>query len=138
MAGLRSHRVRFPHPRWSRLGVLPVERVPLWAAHWLADGHDGDDLVMLAGFTSRDDPRDIRGQLPAALADCGVAIPGSDAAAAQAAFTYLARMHTDGQAAERWILDKVGEIVTRAGYADSACWGLVIVSEACLRYGWEI
>ncbi len=31
----------------------------------------------------------------------------------------LARMHADNRATERWVLDKVCEIVARSGYADS-------------------
>jgi len=97
--------------------MVPAERLPLWAAHWLAAGYDGGALVSLAGLGAKDDPRDIRSILPDALADCGITIPDSDTAAAQAAFTHLARMHADGQAAERWILDKVSEIAARSGYA---------------------
>ena len=37
-----------PSPRlvaaWAKLDVLPAERVPLWAAHWLTRGYDGDAL----------------------------------------------------------------------------------------------
>ena len=73
----------------------------------------------MAGLSITDDPRDIRDILPDALTDCGTAIPDSDSAAAQLASTHLARLHTDRQAAERWILDKVSEIITRSGYADS-------------------
>jgi hypothetical protein len=112
-----------PSPRlvaaWARLDVVPAERLPLWAAHWLAGGYDGQALRTLAGLGASDDPRDIHDVLPDALADCGVAIPDSDAAAAQVAFTRLARLHADGRAAERWILDKVCEIVARADYATS-------------------
>jgi hypothetical protein len=78
----------------------------------------------VAGLSITDDPRDIRDILPDALTDCGTAIPDSDSAAAQLAFTHLARLHTDRQAAERWILDKVSEIITRSGYADSVLVGL--------------
>ena len=112
-----------PSPRliaaWVKLDVVPAERMPLWAAHWLARGYDGDILRTLAGMSAADDPRDIRDILPGALADCGISVPDSDAAAAQVAFTHLARMHASGQAAERWILDKVCEITARSGYADS-------------------
>src|SRR5262249_46793052 len=94
---------------WVRLDMVPAERLPLWAAHWLAAGNDGDALRTLAGLSATDDPRDIREALPDALAGCGVTIPDSDAAAAQVAFTKLARMHADGLAAERWVLDKVCE-----------------------------
>jgi hypothetical protein len=112
-----------PSPRlvaaWAKLDVVPAERVPLWAAHWLAHGHDGDALRALAGLSTTDDPRDIRDVLPDALADCGTTIPDSDSAAAQLAFTHLARMHAARLATERWILDKVSEIIVRSGYADS-------------------
>jgi hypothetical protein len=112
-----------PSPRliaaWVRLDMVPAERLPLWAAHWLAAGNDGETLRTLAGLSAADDPRDIRDILPDALADCGITIPGSDSAAAQVAFTHLARMHAGGQAAERWILAKVCEIALRTDYADS-------------------
>jgi hypothetical protein len=112
-----------PAPRlaaaWVKLNVLPAERVPLWAAHWLAAGNDGDALRTLAGLSAKDDPRDIHDLVPEALADCGVTIPDSDSAAAQVAFTHLARLHGNGLAGERWILGKVCEIVARSGYADS-------------------
>jgi hypothetical protein len=112
-----------PSPRlvaaWAKLDVVPAERIPLWAAHWLVHGHDGDALRALAGLSTADDPRDIRDVLPDALANCGTAIPDSDSAAAQLAFTHLARMHADRQATERWILDEVSTIIARSGYADS-------------------
>ena len=112
-----------PSPRliaaWVRLDMVPAERLPLWAAHWLAAGNDGETLRTLAGLSAVDDPRDIRDILPDALADCGITIPGSDSAAAQVAFTHLARMHAAGQATERWILDKVCEIALHTDYADS-------------------
>jgi hypothetical protein len=112
-----------PSPRlvaaWARLNMLPAERLPLWAAHWLAAGYDGEALRTLAGLSATDDPRDIRDILPGALADCGITIPDSDSAAAQLAFTHLARMCTNGHAAEQWVLGKVCEIAARSGYADS-------------------
>jgi hypothetical protein len=112
-----------PSPRlagaWAKLDMLPAERVPLWAAHWLAAGNDGDGLRALAGLRPKDDPRDIHDLVPEALADCGVTFPDSAAAAAQVAFTHLARLYGNGLAAERWILGKIHEIVVRSGYADS-------------------
>ncbi len=27
---------------WEQLGLLPTEKVPLWAAHWLVAGYDGN------------------------------------------------------------------------------------------------
>jgi hypothetical protein len=103
---------------WVALSTVPSERIPLWAAHWLVQGCDGDALRALAGISGTD-PHDVHDLLPAALADCGAAIPDSVAAAAQVAFTKLARMQADRRATERWVLDKVCEIVSRSDYADS-------------------
>ncbi|WP_280261779.1 hypothetical protein [Nocardia abscessus] len=124
---------------WVALDTVPSERIPLWAGHWLVQGHDGETLRKLAGLSGTD-PHEVHDILPEALADCTAAIPDSDAAAAQVAFSKLARMHADNRATERWVLDKVCEIVARSGYADSvialplgqifdleeewgACWG---------------
>jgi hypothetical protein len=60
----------------TRLGLLPTERVPMWAAHWIVAGYDGESLVLLAGLHG-DDPFDVRDALSGALRDCGVAVPGS-------------------------------------------------------------
>src|SRR5277367_1711761 len=57
---------------WTQLGLLPTEKVPLSAAHWLVAGYDGECLVSLAGLHG-DDPHDVRDGLPGALLDCGVA-----------------------------------------------------------------
>ena len=59
---------------WLELDTLPTERVPLWAAHWLAAGHDGEALAEIAGLHG-DDPHDVRDLLPSALAECGVTTP---------------------------------------------------------------
>jgi hypothetical protein len=75
--------------------MLPTERVPLWAAHWLVAGYDGEHLVYLAGLHG-DDPHDVRDALPAALRDCGAEIPESDLAAATVVFTHLAQRHIEG------------------------------------------
>jgi hypothetical protein len=103
---------------WLRLDMLPTERIPRWAAYWLVDGYDGAALVELAGLHG-DDPREVRDLLPAALADCGVAVPTADVAAALKAFTNLAHLCIDGKAGERWIVDKVSQILARSGYATS-------------------
>jgi hypothetical protein len=100
----------------ERLGILPPERVPLWAAHWIVAGHDGERLVFLAGLHG-DDPHDVHDALPGALRDCGVPWPESDVAAAIVAFTHLARMHLAGQAAALWVAQKVEEIVLNSGYS---------------------
>jgi hypothetical protein len=100
---------------WLTLGVLPTERIPLFASHWLAREWDGHALVELAGLHG-DDPNDVRDLLPAALADCGVAVPSSEEAAAMTAFTAVAELQAAGRADERWVVDKVAEIVERSGY----------------------
>lgn len=102
---------------WLTLDMLPAERIPRWAAFWLVDGYDGPALVELAGLHG-DDPGEVRDLLPAALAECRVAVPAADAAAAMEAFTYLAQLCVDGKAGERWIVDKVAEILSRSGYAN--------------------
>ncbi|MGY2093617.1 hypothetical protein [Nocardia gipuzkoensis] len=79
---------------WVALDTVPSERIPLWAAHWLEQGHDGETFRKLAGLSGTD-PHEVHDILPEALADRTAAIPDSDAAAAQVAFSKLARMHAD-------------------------------------------
>jgi len=104
---------------WETLGMLPPEKVPVWAAHWILAGHDGDALAYLAGLHG-DDPCDVHDALPAALGDCGATLPDSDTAAAMVAFTHVARMHMEGLASAYWVAQKVDEILWRTGYARSA------------------
>ena len=80
---------------WEKLGVLPTDEVPLWAACWIADGHDGEALIYLAGLHG-DDPREIHDALPQALRDCGVEMPDPGTGAAAAALTDLARLEVNG------------------------------------------
>jgi hypothetical protein len=101
---------------WTQLGLLPTEKVPWWAAHWLVAGYDGECLVSLAGLHG-DDPHDVRDVLPGALLDCGVAMPNSDVAAAFVSFTHLAHLHVDGLAGPKWVGQKVEEVLIRSGYA---------------------
>jgi Regulator of ribonuclease activity B len=84
---------------WERLGVLPTEKVPLWAAYWIAAGHDGEALIYLAGLHG-DDPVEVHDALPEALRDCGVEMPDPDAGTATVAFTDLARREVNGLEAE--------------------------------------
>ncbi len=100
---------------WERLGLLPTEQVPLWAAYWIAGGHDGPALAYLAGLHG-DDPREVHDALPEALMDCGVEMSDSDVAAANVVFTHAARLHMDGLAGPEWVLNGVYLVVCRAGY----------------------
>jgi hypothetical protein len=101
---------------WERLGLLPADRVPLWAAHWIASGHDGEALVYLAGLHG-DDPREVHDVLREALVDCGAEMPGSDVAVATVAFTHVARLHVNGLAGLQWVLSQMSLIVVRSGYS---------------------
>lgn len=100
----------------DRLGMLRPEKVPLWAAYWMAAGCDGEHLVYLAGLHG-DDPHDVRDALPDALRDCGTVPPDSDAAAAAVAFDHFARMHVGGQAAALWVAQKVDEVIVKSSYS---------------------
>jgi hypothetical protein len=100
-----------PSPRlvaaWLILGTLPTERVPLWAAHWLAAGYDGQALAELAGLHG-DDPHEVRDLLGPALAECSASTPGGgqaaagerERAAAMVAFTAIARLQISGRASD--------------------------------------
>lgn len=55
-------------------GDLDEALVPLWAAGWLVDGHDGSAVVTLAGLTGTD-PFEVRDALGPALAELGVPVP---------------------------------------------------------------
>ena len=75
---------RAPSPRTVAvslvLEMLAVERAPWWAAHWLAEGHDGQALRELAGLNGTD-PRAVRDLLPTALAETGIELPTTRLAA---------------------------------------------------------
>jgi hypothetical protein len=99
---------------WLTLDTLPTERIPLWAAHWIAAGYNGQALAELAGMHG-DDPHEVRDLLPDALAECGVNAPAEpsvehERAAAMVAFTAIARLQTSGRASERWVVGKVVQI----------------------------
>jgi hypothetical protein len=94
------------------------ERIPLWAAHWLVRGYDGEHLVQLAGLHG-DDPREVRDVLPGALRDCGVRLPDSDVVAAGSVFTLLARRHLDGTAGAGRVISIVGSVLAWCGYPET-------------------
>ncbi|WP_242884480.1 hypothetical protein [Actinomadura litoris] len=75
-----------PPPRlvaaWFKAHVLNAEQVPLWAAHWIADGMDGETLRMLAGLDGTDS-REVYDILPAALDDAQAPMPDDPNAAMQ-------------------------------------------------------
>lgn len=116
-----GHRDRAPLPHVVAvrfvLGMLATERVPWWAAQWLADGHDGEALRELAGLNGRD-PHAVRDLLPAALAETGVDTPPTQVAAVIEAFRDLAQMFLSRRVDARWLVERVERIVVQAQYDD--------------------
>lgn len=119
-----------PSPRlvaaWFVVGGLATERVPMWAAHWLADGHDGPALRELAGLDGAD-PREVRALIPAVLAETGEPLPaeadselttGRRAAYIALAYEDTARLFLQDRASARWVLDKVAEVVQDQDYGE--------------------
>jgi hypothetical protein len=111
---------------WTQLGLVRTELIPLWAAHWLVAGYDGEHLVYLAGLHG-DDPWDVRDALPDALRECGVKTPSNEAAATVVLID-LARKYLDGQAVPRspwsWsrrrrVAETVEEVLSTSGYSGS-------------------
>lgn len=100
------------------LGQVRPEQIPLWAAHWLVRGYDGEQLVQLAGLHG-DDPREVRDVLPDALRDCGVHLPDSDVAAAGSVFTLLARRYLDGTAGAGQVISIVMSVLAWCGYPET-------------------
>ena len=100
---------------WFALGTLPTERVPMWAAQWLAAGLDGPSLRVLAGL-SGSDPHDVRDLLPDVLGEVGAPVPAVNVATATVAYDNLARLCLDGLASERWVTQKVEELYVNSGY----------------------
>jgi hypothetical protein len=102
---------------WAKLGMIPPERVPLWAAHWLVAGYDGEHVVHLAGLHG-DDSREVNDSLRDALLDCGVTLPESEAAAVAVVYADLARMHLDGKAGALWACQQVNRLLSRFQFND--------------------
>jgi hypothetical protein len=112
---------------WLALGCLAPERVPLWAAHWLAQGKDGPILRDLAGM-SGNDPYEVRDALPVALREAGVEVSdpqdldaverGRKRAWVATVYRDIARLCLEGRASPRWVVDKVNEVVADNNYDD--------------------
>jgi hypothetical protein len=109
-----------PSPRlvaaWMRLDILSAETVPLWAAHWLIEGYDGDSITELAGLSGRD-TRAVWDLLPAALEEADVPDMTSTQAETKVAFDHIASLHADGLASWGWVIDIVRETISQGGYA---------------------
>ncbi|MFB7291231.1 hypothetical protein [Actinacidiphila glaucinigra] len=64
------------HVAW----VVPIEDLPMLAAHALADGDDSPALRELAGLSRRDDPAEIRELYDRALSELGIKLPDEETA----------------------------------------------------------
>lgn len=108
-----------PSPRlvaaWLRLNILSAEAVPMWAAHWLVGGLDGEAIVELAGLSGQDS-RAVRDLLPAALEEAGVAELTTTQAEVKVAFDHMAALHNNGLASWGWVLDVVHEAISQGDY----------------------
>ena len=95
------------------LGQAPIERVPWWAAAWIADGFDSEALRELAGLGDRD-VRAIRDLFPVALGQLSVPLPSTAMASAVIVFDDLARRYLSGAAGPQWVAQRVGDVVCRS------------------------
>jgi hypothetical protein len=62
------------------LDPIPPEEMPMLAARMLAEGGDTPALRRAAGYSRRDDPRDIREEFGQALDELGAWLPDRGAA----------------------------------------------------------
>jgi hypothetical protein len=111
---------------WLAVGRLRPERVPLWAAYWLAEGFDGEALRELAGLHG-DDPYDVRDLLPAALREAGVDVPLPGDPPGQAAFKAdaistlyrdAAVLFLEGRVSAQWVASQVNGIISEDAYSE--------------------
>lgn len=97
------------------LRLVRPDRIPWWAAQWLAQGHDGESLRELAGEHGND-LITIERLLPDALLEMGVPMPERQIDAADAVFTYLARRCLEGRLSERGVARLVDQVVAAGGF----------------------
>jgi hypothetical protein len=102
---------------WQRLGRVPHERVPLWAAHWLAEGRDSESLRVLAGEHGDDVVR-VAELLPDVLDELGFPPPTNVVAAATLTFADIAQMCLSHRAREYWIAQVVADVIERSDWDD--------------------
>jgi hypothetical protein len=120
---------------WLVLDRVPVERVPWWAAEWLADDRDGPALRELAGLGANDSYI-IRDLLPSALAQAGATMPGDRVMAASIWFAHVARLYIDGRVEERWVAHLIDDIV-RASDFDHSVYGLPLGALYGIGDAWD-
>lgn len=101
---------------WEALGTLRAESVPMWAAHWVANGLDGEGVVALACLEAGD-VREVHDLLPHALRDAGIEPMTELAAAVRLAFDDIAKLCLSGKASWRWVIAAVAGVCEQNGYA---------------------
>jgi hypothetical protein len=102
---------------WLALDVLvDPGRVPMWAAHWVAEGSDTPALVELAGLDGRD-PYEVRELTVRALDEMGATLHDR-AHAARLVLTYEAELCLAGRTNERELAAALDDLYVRSRYAD--------------------
>jgi hypothetical protein len=115
------------------VGLARSEQIPLWAAHWLADGHDGDALRTLAGLSGRDS-HDVHDVVADALAECGAPLTGDLVSAVGVVFTETARGYVPE--ADRAVLGVVDRVLYLSDFPD-AVWELPLAGLYTLLEEWD-
>ncbi|MFI0446652.1 hypothetical protein [Actinomadura sp. 6N118] len=113
---------KIPPPRlvaaWLKIDDLVAERVPLWAAHWIADGLDGEALRTLAGMDGSD-TREVRDILPAALIDARSPVPDDLHIAVNDVYDDLASRYLAGETDTGWLITEVEQLMVSSHWDDA-------------------
>jgi hypothetical protein len=115
------------------VGIAPSERIPLWAAHWLVDGHDGDALRTLAGLSGKDS-NDVHDVVADALDECGAPLTEDVVAAVGFVFTETARRYAPGT--DRAVLGVVDRVLYLPD-VPRAVWEMPLAGLHTLLYEWD-
>lgn len=106
-----------PVAAWLKLDVLvDPGQVPMWAAHWVADGLDTPALLDLAGLDGRD-AFEVREMTARALDEMHVVVDNLDEAAGLV-LTDEAERCLAGRTSERALAAGLDDLYVRSGYAD--------------------
>lgn len=113
---------KLPSPRlvaaWLKIDALASEWVPLWTAHWLADGLDGEALRMLAGMDGSDS-REVRDILPAALNDGETSVPDDLHTAVNTVYGDLAARYLAGEMDTERLIAQVEHLMATTSWDDA-------------------
>ncbi len=116
------------------LGTLDARYLPWYAADWLAEGHDGPNLVELACLDDSDPGRNID-LLPDALADVREPVPTVDQAVDEWLDDIAAAL-ARGEIDERTVFVRVAAFTVEVlGYQTR--WPATLVTLAAMADEWE-